>query len=120
MQDFIAQHQASHAQASPSMLEDILSAASANMNTMVEAAVCPICESLQTLEARVTSTLNILEGKFTATAEALTMETHGVRSLYGHLFKTELPKLATKLEVNSHLATLKVHINAQPPPTITD
>ncbi len=87
----------------------------------VEAAVCPIRESLRTLKVQVTSSLDaLLEGEFTATAEALTKETRGVSSLYGHLFKTELPKLATKLDVNACLATLEACKNAQPPPTVTD
>ncbi len=102
------------------MLEDILSAASANMTATVEAAVFPIFESLQTLEKQVTSSLDALEGKSTATAKALTKETSSVSSLYGHLLKTELPKLSTKLEVDASLATLEAHINAQPPPTVTD
>jgi hypothetical protein len=122
MQDFMVQCQASHAEANASLLtlENILSAASANMTAMVDVAVCPIRESLQTLKAQVTSSLDALEGEFTATAEALTKETCGVSSSYGHLFKTELPKLATKLEVNACLATLKACINMQPPPTAMD
>jgi hypothetical protein len=122
MQDFMVLRQASHAQAdaSPSTLDEILFAASANMNAMVEAAVSSIRESLQTLEAQVTSTLDALKGKFITTAEALTKETCGVSSLYAHLFKTELPKLGTKLEVCACLAMLEACINAQPPPTVTD
>jgi hypothetical protein len=94
MQDFMAQRQASHAQAdaSLSMLEDIFSAAFAKITAMVEVAICPIRESLQTFKVQVTSSLDATQGKFTATTEALTKETRGISSSYGHLFKTELPR----------------------------
>jgi hypothetical protein len=60
----------------------------------------------------VTSSFDAFEGKFTATAEALTKETRGVSSLYFHLYKTELPKLATKLDVDACLTKLEARINA--------
>jgi hypothetical protein len=74
---------------------------------------------------QVSLSLKALERTITTLNEAFTKENRSVGISYGHLSKTELPKLETKLEakaqhLNASLTALVAHFNTQSPPTATN
>jgi hypothetical protein len=74
---------------------------------------------------QVSLSLKALERTITTLNEAFMKENCSIGISYGHLSKTELPKLETKLEakaqhLNASLTALEAHFNTQPPPTATN